>query len=502
MTDCRTVCVIGAGISGLVTAKVLTRDGFDVTVFEKAPTIGGVWAPSRAYPGLRANGSQKSFSFSDFRYPEAADKFPTAAQVFSYLESYTEHFGLNSHIHCSTEVLSVQRRASDADGAHPGFDVTVRPVGDGAAAGTHAFDYVVMCNGVFSTPFVPEIDGQERFDGSVIHSSEMRNRERLRGKRVVVVGGGNSAFDCARVAGQEARSATLLCRNPHWMLPRSIPSDVLDYEMLLSRYAAKMSSPAYCRASRLERAMRTVFAPLLWLQWQGISWWFRRLSGIPPSMVPDQLLAYDMGRAGYGTRFYEMVRNGEARARRAEIDAFADGTTLRLDTGEEIDADLVVFATGWDQELSLLSTDLRAAAERDGRFRLYRHILPLTEQRSGFVGYASSTNNMLTSEIGAHWCSEAFLNASVVPDVETMDHEIAQRHEWVDELFPDRTEGYFIGTYMPAYIDELVDDMGLSTCREDDLQSKYFEPFTADRYDGLGDERRRARAGQSSTKTD
>ena len=54
MEETRTVCVIGAGLSGLVTAKVLKHDGFDVTVFEKAPTIGGVWAPSRAYPGLRA----------------------------------------------------------------------------------------------------------------------------------------------------------------------------------------------------------------------------------------------------------------------------------------------------------------------------------------------------------------------------------------------------------------------------------------------------------------
>jgi cation diffusion facilitator CzcD-associated flavoprotein CzcO len=496
MTETGTVCVIGAGISGLVTAKVLTRDGFDVTVFEKAPTIGGVWAPSRTYPGLRANGSQKSFSFSDHRYPASSDKFPTADQVFSYLESYVEQFDLAPHLHCSTEVQSVRRRPAADDGAHPGFDVTVRPVDAPADAETHAFDYVVVCNGVFSNPFVPEIDGQDRFDGSLIHSSQMPEREQLRGKRVIVVGAGNSAFDCARVAAQEAQSSTLLFRRAHWMLPRYFPGDLLNYDMLLSRYVGKVSSPAYCRASALERGLRTVFAPLLRLSWHGMGWLFRRLSDMPPSMVPDRPPAYDMGGAGFGTRLYDMVRNGEARARRGEIESFAGGTTLQLDSGEEIDADLVICATGWKQDLSLLQPALRDEVQQDGKFHLYRHIVPPTEPRLGFVGYASSTNNMLTSEIAAHWLSECFLDELSLPDVATMDDAITERHEWIESLFPSREEGYYIGTYVPEYVDELVDDMGLPTCREDRIRSKYFEPFTAERYDGLGDERRRARNGR------
>src|SRR5215204_3492975 len=82
------VCVIGAGIAGLVTAKVLRDDGFDVRVFERLPTIGGVWAPSRTYPGLRANNSRESYAFCDFEYPGTADDFPTAEQVREYLNAY------------------------------------------------------------------------------------------------------------------------------------------------------------------------------------------------------------------------------------------------------------------------------------------------------------------------------------------------------------------------------------------------------------------------------
>jgi cation diffusion facilitator CzcD-associated flavoprotein CzcO len=77
----RRVCVLGAGIAGLVTAKVLRDDGFEVIVLEKLPTIGGVWAPSRTYPGLRTNSTRESYAFSDFPYPVTADEFPTAEQV-------------------------------------------------------------------------------------------------------------------------------------------------------------------------------------------------------------------------------------------------------------------------------------------------------------------------------------------------------------------------------------------------------------------------------------
>ena len=75
------VCVIGAGVSGLVTAKVLRADGFAVTVFEKANDVGGTWSRSRTYPGLRANNSRDAYRFSDFSYAPTTDEFPTAEQV-------------------------------------------------------------------------------------------------------------------------------------------------------------------------------------------------------------------------------------------------------------------------------------------------------------------------------------------------------------------------------------------------------------------------------------
>lgn len=154
------VCVVGAGFAGLVTAKVLRQDGFEVAVFEKAATLGGVWAESRTYPGLRANNPRETYALSDHPYPPGTDDFPTAAQVRDYLESYASRFRLYPLIRLGTEVIEVRSAQPQAD-ASPSFEVTVRP-GTGSPE-TLPVDSVVICNGVFSEPHVPEIRNRDSF---------------------------------------------------------------------------------------------------------------------------------------------------------------------------------------------------------------------------------------------------------------------------------------------------------------------------------------------------
>ncbi|MGY2063675.1 FAD-dependent oxidoreductase, partial [Nocardia gipuzkoensis] len=111
------VVVIGAGIAGLVAARVLRDDGFDVTVFEKESAAGGVWIESRTYPGLRTNNSRATYAFSDHPYDRSAEEFPTAGQVREYLRSYAARFELVPLIRLSTEVVRIARCAT-------GFEVT------------------------------------------------------------------------------------------------------------------------------------------------------------------------------------------------------------------------------------------------------------------------------------------------------------------------------------------------------------------------------------------
>jgi dimethylaniline monooxygenase (N-oxide forming) len=232
----RRVCIIGAGIAGLVTAKVLRDDGFEVIVFDRSPTIGGVWAPSRTYPGLRANNPRETYAFSDFPYPDMADDFPTAEQVRAYLDAYAEYFGLRPFLRLATEVRTVSRTPELVEGHAAPFEVTLRPLGRADCEERLHCDFVAVCNGVFSQPYVPIISGRERFLGEVLHSSEVTNPLALKGKRIVVVGAGKSALDCATWAAQHCRACTLVYRAPHWIVPGYFYGRIRADRLILTRF--------------------------------------------------------------------------------------------------------------------------------------------------------------------------------------------------------------------------------------------------------------------------
>lgn len=476
----KTVCIIGGGVAGLVSAKVLKHDGFDVTVFEKESTVGGVWAKSRAYPGLRSNNPKEAYAFSDFDYPESADDFPKAGQILSYLQSYSTNFNLDSHIHLETEVVSVGR-------CEPGFRVKIRPADQSDKNESQIFDHVVICNGVFSNPHIPEVQGREIFKGDIVHSSQFTNREMIRGKRVVVVGAGKSALDCAACAAEHAASSTLVFRKPHWMIPRRFGDTRVDY-ILFNRFSEQIF-PVYHNASKPKRIIRRFISPLIWLWRKAVDRIVARQSNIPENMRPEVPVISGLENNGIGTEFYGILQNGQVDTRRAAITSFAGKNRLELDSGEQLKADLVIFATGWNQSIAFLEPELEGKINQNGFYQLYRHILPPRERDLAFIGYASSGNAPLTSEISAHWLSQHFRGELQLPEVPEMEQEIENVRRWTQRVFPRRNEGYFIGAYVSSYIDELMNDMGLETRRRNNFFDEYWGPFWAERYEKVADER-------------
>ncbi|MDX1658692.1 MAG: NAD(P)-binding domain-containing protein [Nitriliruptorales bacterium] len=486
------VCVIGAGISGLVTTKVMNNDGFDVICFEKKPHIGGVWERSRTYPDLRTNTAREGYAFSDFPYPDTADDFPTAPQVRQYLHDYAEHFGLHEHIHTSMEVTSVERLPED-EGGHS-FRISARPVEHQADPQTVEADFVVVCNGVFSVPNTPEIPGLEHFDGLILHSSELTDPAAVTDQSVIVVGAGKSALDCATVAAEHGSSCALVFRKPHWSAPRYLFGLRYDWPFFTRMFEVMYR---YHRTSGIESLLH---GPGRWLVrafWRMQSWLVRRLLGIPAPLVPDEPLPGNLD-IGIGRKFYDAVRNGRATPIRAEIDHVTEAGTVQLSTGQMLDPDVIVFATGWHQQVDFLAPDLQDAVQTGGRFRLYRHILPPAEPRLGFVGYAQSFLSQLTSEIAAHWLAANFRGDLDLPEREVMEHEIDRVEHWASQTFHPARGGYFIGPHMSHYIDDLMADMDLPRHRTNPIK-EYVGRFLPERYAEVGEERRRSSRGHGTT---
>lgn len=477
MIERKRVVVVGAGIAGLVTAKVLRDDGFDVTVLEKEPAFGGVWIESRTYPGLRTNNSRHTYAFSDHPYDRSADLFPTAEQVRGYLASYVARFELAPLITLSTEVDRVSRSGD-------GFEVAVRGP-DGPTS--MRCDFVVICAGTFSEPQVPEIPGAERFAGTVMHSSQATDPALVVGKRVVVVGAGKSALDCAAWAAESARSCTLVFRAPHWMSPRVLPGGIPNDRLVIGRLPELIFR--YHHLSRVEQFLHGPGRIVTRLSWWVTSVLFRTLLRMPAVMVPAQQLPSGLENVGVAPEFYALARKGRLDLRRDVITAFDSSDKLQLASGAQIAADVVIFATGWRQTLPFLAPELASAAMQDGRFQLYRNILPPTEPRLGFVGYASSIACQLTSEISAHWLAQTFRGEHALPTVEDMKAEIQRVHAWLAVMLPARPQGYFIGPCVAHHIDDLLTDMGLPTRRTRNVLTEYLSSFTPARYCDVAEQR-------------
>ncbi|MEG8183892.1 NAD(P)/FAD-dependent oxidoreductase [Nocardia terpenica] len=476
------VVVIGAGIAGLVTAKVLRDDGFDVTVVEREATIGGVWAEVHTYPGLRTNNSRDTYAYSDHPYDRSADVFPTADQVRRYLDSYVSRFGLAPLIRLSTTAVRVARRDS-------GFEAAVRGP-DGSAL--LPCDFVVVAVGTYCEPHIPEIVGGEHFAGTVVHSSRAIDPALAAGKRVVVVGAGKSALDCAAWAARLARRCTLVFRAPHWMAPRFLPSGTPADRLVLGRLPEMFLR--YHRLTGIERVLHGPGRIPLRLFWRALGDILRRALRMPAVLVPDRPMPHGIESLGLASEFYELAHEGRIDLRRNEITAFADDTRLLLSDGRYLDADVVIFGTGWRQDFGFLAPDLHAAVVRDGRFQLYRHILPPTERRLGFIGYASSTACQLSSEISAHWLSHVFRGECELPTVDEMNTEIRRVHAWLADTFPACPQGHFIGPHLIHHIDDLLTDMAVPTRRTGNVFAEYLSAFSPARYRDVAAKRRLARA--------
>jgi cation diffusion facilitator CzcD-associated flavoprotein CzcO len=216
------VCVIGAGVSGLTAIKALGDWQIRHTCFEASDDVGGNWyfrnpnGRSSAYRSLHIDTSKTSISFKDFpmdgRYPD----FPHHSEIHGFLRDYAERFGLRERIRFSTAVQSARR----LDGG--GWDI------DG-----ERFDVLLVCNGHHWDPSFPSFPGT--FDGPTIHSHHYIDPTEplaLQGKRVLVVGIGNSAVDITSELARKgvAERVLISTRSGAWVMPKYVlgrPTDTI-----------------------------------------------------------------------------------------------------------------------------------------------------------------------------------------------------------------------------------------------------------------------------------
>mmetsp|Transcript_4229 Transcript_4229/g.7522 ORF Transcript_4229/g.7522 Transcript_4229/m.7522 type:complete len:908 (-) Transcript_4229:593-3316(-) len=483
------VLVIGAGVAGIQAAKALLQEGFKVLVIEREGDVGGVWV--RNYVGFGLQVPWDLYQFPDFPYPDhlrPTQEYPTGSDVLSYVQAYARHFGLYSVIRFHSQVLQLRPLPNNAGwGAlyvniqsQQFFYVTI--------------DYVIICSGIYSLPFLPTYEGSDVFLGQQIHAKDFTDLSIAIKKRVIVVGAGKTALDCvANVASNKiASSVTLLYRQAHWPLPRRIFGTSIR-RLLFNRFTAALLPPYYT-TSRWGMAKSRVTAPIKRLWWRTMEGLVIRKFGMAPEARPQVNLPQDLFYGGQiiDDRFDAAVSKGYVHSIRGEIHRFTRNGII-LQDGSFLPADLVLYCTGYAKSYDILdgATRARLRLAKDGLY-LYRNVIPPAIPNMAFIGSEVSTfNNILTHSLQALWLTRILQGKLKLPSVAMMEEDIRQQQAWRRQVMPpQRHRGSVVMLYQQAYHDQLLKDLKIKSKRKRVLVpfSECFGTYTANDYRGLYDD--------------
>jgi len=352
--------IIGAGISGLTAAKNLGDAGVVYDCFESSDRVGGNWAfrnpngHSSAYRSLHIDTSRDLLCFKDFPMNPDLPDYPHHTQIKDYLDDYADAFGLRDHISFQTKVEHARR--------FPGGGWRLK-TGDGE---TRFYDALVVANGHHWDPRIASFPGE--FTGESIHSHAYIDPTEpldLRGKHIVVVGIGNSAADIVSELSQKAWQNTvyLSTRSGAWIVPK------------------------YIFGMTADKIARTV--PGIPLSWQ------RRAMRAVPRVLFGSPEHYGLPTPNHNFLEAHPTQSAELLMRLGAGDATAkpnidrlDGDTVYFVDGSAVQADVIIYATGYNITFPFFDPDFLSAP--DNRLPLYKRMLKPGLDDLIFIGFAQA----------------------------------------------------------------------------------------------------------------
>ena len=395
-----TTAVIGAGISGLTVGKMLTDYGVPYTCFESSDRIGGNWAfgnpngHSSAYRSLHIDTSKERLSFRDFPMPKDYPDFPHHTQIKDYLESYAEAFELKDNIEFTNGVTHAER----LDGG--GWAILDQ------TGATRRFEHLIVANGHHWDPRFAEFPGE--FTGETMHSHhyiDPKSPIDFFGRRILVVGLGNSAADIAV----------------------ELSSKSLQTEVTLSTRSGAWIVPKYVYGKPADTMYRTT--PFLPLSWQ------RKVMQLAQPMNGSNGALYGLPQPNH--KFFEAhpTQSVELPLRLGSGDvvpkpnvSLLDGSTVHFEDGTSGEFDVIVYATGYNITFPFFDPDFISAP--DNHIPLFKRIFKPGIEDLSFVGFAQSTPTLFPFvESQARLVAAHLVGEYALPSISEMEQVIRADEE-------------------------------------------------------------------------
>ena len=421
-------CIIGAGCSGFTMAKRLKDYGIPYDCFEMSDDIGGNWyfknpnGLSSCYQSLHIDTSKWRLAFEDFPVPEDWPDFPHHAQLLQYFHDYVDHFGLRETITFNTAVETARRR-DDGD-----WDVTL------STGETRTYQWLIVANGHHWDARVPDYPGE--FDGYQVHSHHYRDPFEpfdFRGKRVMVVGGGNSAMDISSELSQRpiAEKLFISMRRGVWVLPKYMNGQPADKAVLPSWLPTKLGRKLARSAIK------------------------KRVGNMEDYGLPKPDHEPLDGHPSVSGEFLTRVGCGDIHPKGAIDKLDGDGVIFKDGAREKIDA--IVWATGYNVSFPFFETDdLRA---KDNRFPLFKRMVKPGYENLFFLGLAQPLPTLVNfAEQQSKLCAAKIAGEYDFPPREEMEKVIVEDEKFHLGHFYDAPR-HTMQVDFNAYVKDLMKEL-------------------------------------------
>lgn len=353
------VCIIGAGVGGLVTARALKEKGIAFDCFDKRDRIGGIWAfdttgeHTSVWYNMNMNTPRGLYQFTGFPMPASYPDFPSHQQVHAYLESFVDYFGLRGGIHLNRAVERAERLPSGL------WRVTL------ADGEVRLYDAVVVANGHHNTPNYPTYAGRDSFEGEAVHSKFYRYRHGYRDQRVMVVGVGNSGAQIAVDVSHDASMTYLSLRRGVYVLPHYLFGVRMDKVMWkLNSWWVKKMLPHPLFGLMFTGLYNLVIAK-------------NRQMGMPK---PDHLMMSSLPTLS--ENFANRIGDGKLKIV-PEVRRI-DGKTVHLADGTSLEVDKIIYSTGYRTDFPFFDPGFLTV--EDNRIPLYKRVFLPDVPNVAFVG--------------------------------------------------------------------------------------------------------------------
>jgi len=425
------VCVIGAGSSGIAACQALHGRGIPFDCFEAGSSVGGNWrygndnGMSCAYRSLHAKSSRRGMQYAAFPMPDDYPDYLSHEMVARYLDDFVDHFEFRGCIRFRTEVTRVE----PAPGG--GWDVTARSRDTGAAY-SGRYGAVLVANGHHWDPRYPEpaFPGAGTFTGEQMHSHQYRAPEPFAGKRVLVLGIGNSACDVAADCSRLGARTLIAMRAGAHIIPRYLAGRPADHLTLL-------------RAGTL--------LPL-WLRRRAVALLVRIARGGPTRYgLPKPGHRLLCGPLAVSDSLLNGLRRGEIAVRPA-IDRF-ERDRVRFRDGSTEQVDVVIYCTGYKISFPFLRESLIGA--RDGEIPLYRRVVPPALPGLYFIGLVQPIGAIMpVAEAQSQWVADLLDGRAALPPEPEMNREITSYRTAIARRY-GRSGGHAIHVDFLPYLREI-----------------------------------------------